>query len=83
MHPVTGQERLFEFMLNALRLRDGFEKDLFVARTGLAASELEDAMRPASERGLVVRKSPGRWQPTAHGRRFLNDLQASFLPSSR
>ncbi len=83
MHPVTGQERLFEFMLNALRLSEGFEKDLFVARTGLAASDLEDAMRPASERGLVVRESPSRWQPTALGRRFLNDLQASFLPASR
>ena len=83
MRPVTGQERLFEFMLNALRLRDGFEKDLFVARTGLQASDLEEAMRPASESGLVVRKSPTRWQPTAHGRRFLNDLQAGFLPSSR
>jgi putative oxygen-independent coproporphyrinogen III oxidase len=83
MSPVTGQERLFEFMLNALRLREGFEQDLFVSRTGLGASELEDAMRPASDRGLVVRESSTRWQPTALGRRFLNDLQASFLPASR
>lgn len=82
LHPVTGQERLFEFMLNALRLRDGFETDLFVARTGLQAGDLEDAMRPASERGLVVREASNRWQPTALGRRFLNDLQASFLPES-
>ena len=83
MQPVTGQERLFEFMLNALRLRDGFEKDLFVARTGLAASDLEDAMRQASESGLMVREGSSRWRPTALGRRFLNDLQASFLPASR
>ena len=83
MSPVAGQERLFEFMLNALRLREGFEADLFVSRTGLGASDLEDAMRPASDRGLVVRESSGRWQPTALGRRFLNDLQASFLPVGR
>ena len=83
MSPVTGQDRLFEFMLNALRLREGFEQDVFVSRTGLGVSELEDAMRPASDRGLVVRESSTRWQPTALGRRFLNDLQASFLPGSR
>ena len=83
MSPVAGQDRLFEFMLNALRLREGFEADLFVSRTGLGASDLEDAMRPASDRGLVVRESSGRWQPTALGRRFLNDLQASFLPVGR
>lgn len=83
MNPVAAEERLFEFMLNALRLREGFEKDLFVSRTGLQASELDEAMRPASESGLVVRDSSSRWRPTALGRRFLNDLQASFLPVSR
>jgi oxygen-independent coproporphyrinogen-3 oxidase len=83
MSPVTGEDALFEFMLNALRLREGFEEDLFIARTGLAASVLEAAMRPASDRGLVARESATRWQPTAQGRRFLNDLQESFLPASR
>ncbi len=83
LSPVTGEERLFEFMLNALRLTEGFEQDLFVARTGIGADELEAAMRPASDRGLVVRASSNRWQPTALGRRFLNDLQASFLPVTR
>jgi oxygen-independent coproporphyrinogen-3 oxidase len=83
MSPVTGQDALFEFMLNALRLREGFEEGLFVARTGLGASELKDAMRPASEQGLVARESSTRWRPTARGRRFLNDLQESFLPAAR
>jgi oxygen-independent coproporphyrinogen-3 oxidase len=83
MSPVIGEDALFEFMLNALRLREGFEEDLFVARTGLAASALEAAMRPASDRGLMARESATRWQPTAQGRRFLNDLQESFLPASR
>jgi len=80
MNPVAGGEILFEFMLNSLRLSDGFDADLFVARTGLDVGRLEAAMGPACEKGLVARDAESRWRPTDLGRRFLNDLQASFLP---
>ena len=80
MNPVAAGEILFEFMLNALRLSDGFDEDLFAARTGLNIARLEAAMGPACEKGLVARDAESRWRPTDLGRRFLNDLQASFLP---
>lgn len=82
MTRVAGGELLFEFMLNALRLNDGFDEALFMARTSLDAGYLEQAMRPAREEGLIARDADARWRPTDLGRRFLNDLQASFLPDA-
>jgi putative oxygen-independent coproporphyrinogen III oxidase len=68
----------FEFMLNALRLNDGFGSDEYRARTGLALEFLDEKLFGAQAKGLLERRSNG-WRPTALGRRFLNDLQASFL----
>ena len=72
---------LFEFMLNALRLVDGFSESQFGERTGLDAGVLETETVSARGRGLIQRDSGGRWRPTDLGRRFLNDLQAEFLPA--
>ena len=68
----------FEFMLNALRLNDGFGSDDYQARTGLALEFLDEKLSGGQARGLLERR-PNGWRPTALGRRFLNDLQASFL----
>ena len=73
---------LFEFMLNALRLVDGFSEAQFEERTGLAAGLLEEEAGAALERGLIERSHEGWWRPTDLGRRFLNDLQAEFLRES-
>jgi len=78
---LAKADLVFEFMLNALRLTDGFSQSVFCERTGLSAAELEGAMRNASEKGLVSRENESRWRPTALGMRFLNDLQAEFLPT--
>ncbi|MGB6007792.1 radical SAM family heme chaperone HemW [Castellaniella sp.] len=69
----------FEFMLNALRLKDGVEGGLFIERTGLSLMSILPAMRRAVDRGLLL---PGleRVQATPQGWRFLNDLQMEFLP---
>jgi putative oxygen-independent coproporphyrinogen III oxidase len=77
---VDAGDLLFEFMLNALRLVDGFEEGLFVARTGLPLPLLRERLAPLVTRGLVSGDQQGRWWPTAQGQRFLNDLQAHFLP---
>ena len=69
----------FEYMLNALRLREGFALRDFTERTGLPVSALERALAQAQERGLVLR-SLDRVQPTERGFDFLSDLQALFLP---
>jgi putative oxygen-independent coproporphyrinogen III oxidase len=68
----------FEFMLNALRLNEGFTPDCFRTRTGIDPAVIAPKLAAAQARGLLVRLSDG-WQPTDLGRRFLNDLQASFL----
>jgi oxygen-independent coproporphyrinogen-3 oxidase len=79
---VPGEsDLLFEFMLNALRLRDGFEESMFVERTGLDVDFLLEVAANALAEGLIRRSNEGLWEPTALGRRFLNDLQAEFLPA--
>jgi len=68
----------FEFMLNALRLNDGFSSDCYLARTGLELAHLDAKMARARDLSLLEPKADG-WRPTELGRRFLNDLQVSFL----
>jgi len=77
---LTAAERLFEFMLNALRLTEGFHESLFEQRTGLTVGLLRDRMEPAVRKGLIASSGDGIWLVTPLGRRFLNDLQAEFLP---
>ena len=80
MAEVPVAERPFEFMLNALRLPAGFSIGQFEARTGLPIVTASATLEAAEARGLLAR-SGARWQPTLLGRRFLNDLQAMFLPA--
>jgi oxygen-independent coproporphyrinogen-3 oxidase len=75
---VSRGQLPFEFMLNALRLRDGFETALFTERTGLPMSVIDAPLREAQSRGLLEVD----WQhvrPTPLGFDFLSDLQALFL----
>jgi len=69
----------FEFMLNALRLTDGFPVALFAERTGFPFAIVQRDLDEAERRGLLARDHE-RIRPTLLGRRFLNDLQALFLP---
>lgn len=75
---IAAADLPFEFMLNALRLNDGFSVRDYRQRTGLELEPLEAKLAAARGRGLLERSSDG-WRPTELGRRFLNDLQASFL----
>jgi len=75
---VPAAELPFEFMLNALRLNEGFAVADFESRTGLPMSAAEPALERAQRRGLIEDMGTG-WRPTELGRRFLNDLKASFL----
>jgi len=76
---LTDDERAFEFMLNAMRLTQGFTRSLFAGRTGLAPERLDAALTGARARGLVER-CDDRIAPTPLGRRFLNDLLLMVLP---
>ncbi len=85
-HPVQTENRVapaalgFEFMMNALRLNQGFPTALFTDRTGLPVTVLQNQLQLAEERGLLQRDHL-RMVPTPLGRRFLNDLLELFLPA--
>ena len=75
---VSREQLPFEFMLNALRLREGFETARFTERTGLPLSAIDKPLQQAQSGGLIE----SDWQsvrPTARGFDFLSDLQALFL----
>jgi len=78
---VAPVELPFEFMLNALRLTDGFGTGEFEQCTGLDRDVVEPTFTALESRGLIDR-SAGHVRPTELGFRFLNDLQAAFLPAT-
>lgn len=75
---LTETEIVFEFMLNALRLIEGFSVDLFKDRTGLDIIHLQPGLNIALEKKLLIMHND-HIKPTALGNRFLNDLMALFL----
>jgi oxygen-independent coproporphyrinogen-3 oxidase len=75
---IPPHELPFEFMLNALRLVEGFPLGLFEERTGLSIPAIEKPLRKAEDAGLLERDWK-RVRPTARGQRFLNELLALFL----
>ncbi len=68
----------FEFMLNSLRLIDGFDLKLFESRTGQSIELLKSQMKRAKKLGLLDTENH-RIKPTSRGLSFLNDLQEIFL----
>ena len=79
---VAREQLAFEFMLNALRLPEGFELARFCERTGLPSSAIEATLDQAKSRGLLERDLHRAW-PSGRGLDFLSDLQAMFLPAPK
>ena len=75
---VSRADLPFEFMLNALRLRDGFKLQDFSEKTGLPITALQPGLDKAERQGLLERDLVSV-KPTERGFDFLNDLQALFL----
>ena len=71
----------FEFMLNALRLREGFTLAQFTERTGLSITAIQRGLELAEKQGLLQRDLWHAW-PTERGLDFLSDLQTLFLPDA-
>jgi putative oxygen-independent coproporphyrinogen III oxidase len=80
-HQVLRRDLGFEFMMNALRLAEGFEVASFTERTGLPISAAARPLQEAEQRGLIARDHV-RIKPTRRGQRFLNDLLQLFLPEA-
>jgi putative oxygen-independent coproporphyrinogen III oxidase len=76
---VPDDERAFEFLLNALRLVDGFSCRDFELHTGLRLALLEPRLRQLHKEGWLESTASG-WRASALGFRFLTDLQSKFLP---
>ena len=76
---VPREQLPFEFMLNASRLKEGFELARFAERTGLSLAALQPGLDTAERQGLIARDFVRAW-PTERGFDFLNDLQGLFLP---
>jgi putative oxygen-independent coproporphyrinogen III oxidase len=75
---ISRADLPFEFMLNALRLKNGFALNQFSERTGLPITAIQKALDEAEKKGLIERDFT-RVKPSVRGFDFLNDLQALFL----
>ena len=82
---IGGDETLsatrlpFDYMLNALRLHEGFALDAFEARTGLPRTAIAPQLDEAVARGWLGIDAAGHVRPTELGRRFANDVIGLFL----
>jgi oxygen-independent coproporphyrinogen-3 oxidase len=81
-HEVGADDIAFEFMMNALRLTEGFPVAMYAERTGLPLAAVEGPLSRAEAAGLLERDAT-RIRPTPRGRRFLNDLLGLFLPEAK
>jgi putative oxygen-independent coproporphyrinogen III oxidase len=77
-HEVSHNDIAFEFMMNALRLNEGFDSALFTERTSLPLLSIRRELAEAERRGLLFQDHK-KIAPTESGRRFLNDLLQIFL----
>jgi putative oxygen-independent coproporphyrinogen III oxidase len=76
---TSGREKLaakqivFEFMLNSLRLKQGFETQTFEQHTGLSSKVISVQCDKAIDKGLLQKNENG-YAATKQGYLFLNDL---------
>lgn len=77
-HELEPEQIDFEFMLNALRLKAGFEGHLYKRHTGQALSTIDDKLNEAVSKGLLD-VTEQQIKPTEQGFLFLNDLLLIFL----
>lgn len=77
-HEIQAEDRIFEFVMNALRLTSGFQVDSLQTRTGMPITTIQQQLEEAEQHNLIS-WDHHRIMPTLAGRRFLNDLLQIFL----
>jgi oxygen-independent coproporphyrinogen-3 oxidase len=75
---LSDSEIPLEFMLNALRLQDGFDLDLYQQHTGLTAETIQKPLQIAQEKELL-KVHNNYVRPTSLGQQYLNDLISLFI----
>ncbi len=78
---VSGDDAVFEFLLNALRLKEPVSISMLQRRTGRTLAGIMDAVKQAERDGLI-RMDRGALSTTDQGFRFLNELLERFLPDA-
>ena len=77
---VKDDDLLLEFMMNALRLTDGFELALLARRTGLDPSIARPTLQQVTDQGLLEIRGGQHVQTSSRGQRYLNAVIREFLP---
>ena len=75
---LDEDDLVVEFALNAFRLTEGFDRGLFSLTTGMPWARISTELGRAELDGMV-RVLPDRVEPTALGRRFVNELVGRFV----
>jgi len=75
---LSRDELPLEFMMNVLRLNEGFHPSLFIEHTGLPLSHIQKQLEVAEEKALIE-WDLNKIKPTATGHRYLNDLIELFM----
>ena len=79
---LTDQELLFEFLMNALRLNEGFNTEIFTQRTGLQLNTLQQQLEPMINKNLIEwDQTTNRVYASEQGKMFLNDVLEQYLPA--
>ena len=80
-YTLAKEDIIFEFMLNALRLKNGFNKSLFESHTGLTISDISEKIKTLVKEGLLIDKE-NSIHCSPKGYRFLNDVLQHWLPQT-
>jgi coproporphyrinogen III oxidase-like Fe-S oxidoreductase len=79
---VPAEDLPFEFMMNALRLNEGFTAAAYEAGTGQPLASIRTVLDRLTDQGLLASRDGAQWQTTPRGMQFLNELLQDFLPES-
>jgi len=79
---LSAQDAILEFVMNALRLDDGFTPEVFTRHTGLPASALDPGLQTALDAGLLEHTAD-MVRATRLGQRYLNELLQFWMPDAR
>ena len=76
---VPQNEIAFEFMMNALRLSDGFELSLFEQRTRLPMASIEQLLLKHKKQGLI-NIDHNKLRLSTRGKQMVNNMLQDYLP---